>query len=312
MEQTYQPTPKTRSYPWDKFLQNPVTVKELRSRMRGRRGFAVLTSYLLFMSGFITLVYLIYSAAANTPAGPNSRQAGKVVFSAVLAVETFLVVFIGPAFTMAAISGEKERQTYDLLRTTLLSARSFVAGKLLSALSYVFLLIIVAIPIQSIAFLLGGVSPVEVVLSQFLVVLSAVTFALIGLFFSSLMRTTLAASVSTFAIAILLVAGAPIIAMVFLMFSGPFLFGVSSPSFTLQVFLIYGGLLLASTNFPATLVLSDVFLLEQNALFIFPETIDGHTLYIFSPWFIYTAIYGLLSLLLFWATVRRVRRIADK
>jgi ABC-type transport system involved in multi-copper enzyme maturation permease subunit len=280
--------------------------------MRGRRGFVVLTTYLLLMSGFITLVYLIYSAAANSPSGPNDRQAGKVVFTAVLAVETFLVVFIGPAFTMAAISGEKERQTYDLLRTTLLSAQSFVLGKLLSALSYVFLLIIVAIPIQSIAFLLGGISPIEVVLSQFLVFLSAVAFAMVGLFFSSLMRTTLAASVSTFAVAILLVAGAPIVAMVFLMFSSPFLFGISSPSFSLQVILIYGGILLAATNFPATLILSDVFLLEQNALFIFPEVIDGHTIYVFSPWFVYSAFYIVLSLLLYWGAVRRVRRIADK
>jgi ABC-type transport system involved in multi-copper enzyme maturation permease subunit len=312
MEQTLQPPQKNRTYPWDKFLQNPVTVKELRSRMRGRRGFVVLTIYLLLMSGFITLVYLIYSAAANSPTGPNGRQAGKVVFTAVLAVETFLVVFIGPAFTMASISGERERQTYDLLRTTLLSARSFVLGKLLSALSYVFLLIIVAIPIQSIAFLLGGVSPIEVVLAQFLVFLSAVAFALIGLFFSSIMRTTLAASVSTFAVAILLIAGPPILAMVFLMFSGPFLFGISTPSFTLQVFLIYGGLLLAATNFPATLILSDVFLLEQNALFFYPESIDGHTVYLFSPWFIYAGLYTILSLLLYWGSVRRVRKIADR
>lgn len=312
MEQTIQQPPQKRSYPWDKFLQNPVTVKELRGRMRGRRGFVVLTTYLLLMSGFITLVYLIYSAAANNPTGPNGRQAGKVVFTAVLAVEAFLVVFIGPAFTMAAITGEKERQTYDLLRTTLLSARSFVTGKLLSALSYVFLLIIVAIPLQSIAFLLGGVSPIEVVLSQVLIVVSAVAFALVGLFFSSLMRTTLAASVATFAVATLLVAAAPIIAAVFLMFSGPFLFGISTPSFALQILLIYGGLLLASTNFPATLILSDVLLLQNDALFIFPEVIDGNTVYLFSPWLVYCTLYALLSILLFWGTVRRVRRIADK
>lgn len=312
MEQTIQPpTTKTRTYPWDKFLQNPVTVKELRSRMRGRRGFVVLTTYLLLLTGFITLVYLIYSAAASNPTGPNSRQAGKVVFTAVLAIETFLVVFIGPAFTMAAISSEKERQTYDLLRTTLLSAQSFVLGKLLSALSYVFLLIIVAIPIQSIAFLLGGVSPIEVVLSQFLVFLSAVTFALIGLFFSSLMRTTLAASVGTFSIATLLIAGAPILVLIFLMFSGPFLFGIYSPSWTMQALLIYGGLLLAATNLPATLIVSDVFLLEQNALFIFPEVIDGHTVYLFSPWFLYGALYTVLALLLYWAAVRRVQRIPN-
>ncbi|MFZ0544313.1 MAG: hypothetical protein WAM60_02675 [Candidatus Promineifilaceae bacterium] len=311
MEQTAQPLPK-RTYIWDRFLQNPVTIKELRSRMRGRRGFVVLTTYLLLMSGFITVVYLIYAAAANSPTGPNNRQAGKVVFTAVLAIETFLVVFIGPAFTMAAISNEKERQTYDLLRTTLLSAQSFVLGKLLSALSYVFLLIIVAIPIQSIAFLLGGVSPIEIIISQFMVFLSAVTFALIGLYFSSLMRTTLAASVGTFSIAMLLVAGAPILALVFLMFAGPFLFGVYSLSWTSQAILVYGGLALAATNFPAALVVSDLFLVEQNALFIFPEVIDSHTVYLFSPWFVYSALYILLALLLYWRTVRRVQRIPDR
>ena len=39
-----------------RWLQNPVTVKELRSRMRGRRAFVVLTVYLLLTSGFISLV----------------------------------------------------------------------------------------------------------------------------------------------------------------------------------------------------------------------------------------------------------------
>lgn len=312
MEETIQPIENARSYPWNKFLQNPVTVKELRSRMRGRRGFVVLTTYLLLMSGFISLVYLIYSAAANNPSGPNSRQAGKVVFTAVLAIETFLVVFIGPAFTMAAISGEKERQTYDLLRTTLLSAQSFVLGKLLSALSYVFLLIIVAIPIQSIALLLGGISLIEVILAQFLVFLSAVTFALIGLYFSSVMRTTLAASVSTFSFSMLLVAGPPIVAAVFLMFTGAFLFGISSPSWTVQLLLAYGGLLLAATNFPATLIVTDIFLLQEDALFIFTQVIDGHTVYLFSPWFVYAGIYSLLALILYWGTVRRVKKIADK
>lgn len=311
MEESIQPIRQARSYPWNKFLQNPVTVKELRSRMRGRRGFVVLTTYLFLMSVFITLVYLIYAAAADNPSGPNSRQAGKVVFTAVLAVETFLVVFLGPAFTMAAISGEKERQTYDLLRTTLLSAQSFVLGKLLSSLSYVFLLIIVAIPIQSIALLLGGISLIEVILAQFLVFLSAVTFALVGLFFSSVMRSTVASSVSTFAIALLLVVGAPVLAAIFFMFAGAFLFGFSSPSWTVQLVLAYGGLLLAATNFPATLIISDVILLQQDALFFFTEVIDGHTVYLFSPWFIYSIFYGLLGLLLYWGTVRRVKRIAD-
>ncbi|MCI0393966.1 MAG: ABC transporter permease [Chloroflexi bacterium] len=305
-------SPRPKPFILNKLLQNPVTVKELRSRMRGRRAFVVLTLYLLLMSGFISLIYLAYAASANSPYGPDSRQAGKVVFAAVLGVQAFLVTFIGPAFTMAAISGERERQTYDLLRTTLLSANSLVVGKLLSALSYVFLLIFASVPLQSIAFLLGGVSLVELVLSQLLVAVSAVTFALVGLFFSSVMRTTLASSVMTFATALFLTAGVPLLAIIFGSFLGIFFSGLTSPSWIAQVILIYIGLALAATNFPITLIVSEVFLLEEGALFYYSQVIDGHTVYILSPWYGYLFLYVLLSLFLYWACVRRVRRIPNK
>ena len=293
-------------------ISNPVTIKELRSRMRGRRAFVVLTIYLLLMSLFILLVYLVYAAAARNSFGPSGRQAGKAVFGAVLAVELFLVLFVGPAFTSGAISGEKERKTYDLLRTTLLPARAIVSGKLLSALSYVFLLILISVPLQSIAFLLGGVSPIEVLLSQLLVALSAVAFALIGLYFSSLMRSTLTATIATFAVAMLLTFGLPMIAGIAGSVIGPFFFGGPSPSWFAQALLIYAGLLLAATNLPATLIVSEVILLEEDALFFFSQTIDGHSVTLFSPWFAYISISVILSLLLYWGCVRRVRRVPTK
>lgn len=293
-------------------LQNPVTVKELRSRMRGRRAFVVLTIYLMLMSGFISLVYLAYASAASQPYGPDSRQAGKVIFASVLGIQAFLVVFIGPAFTTGSISGEKERQTFDLLRTTLLSANAFVMGKLLSALSYVFLLIFASVPLQSIAFLLGGVALSELLVAQLLIIVSAVAFALVGLYFSSIMRSTLASSIVTFAGSLLLTAGIPLIVGVFLSLLGPLLFGFGSPSWSLQAFLFFIGVALVTTNLPATMIMSEVILLEEGSYFYFDTTIDGHTIYIPSPWYLYIILYTLLALLLYWLTVRRVRRIPDR
>jgi ABC-type transport system involved in multi-copper enzyme maturation permease subunit len=291
-------------------LNNPVAVKELRSRMRGRRAFVVLTVYLLLMSLFIFFVYLTYLAASRNSFGPSSRQAGKAVFAAVLAVEVFLVLFVGPAFTSGAISGEKERRTYELLRTTLLPAKTLVSGKLLSAVSYVFLLILVSVPLQSIAFLLGGVAPVEVLLSQLLVALSAVTFALIGLYFSSVMRSTLVATITTFGVAMFLTFGIPMIVGIGGSVFGSLFFGGPSPGWLVQSLFYYVGLLLAATNLPATLIVSEVILLEENTLFFFSQTIDGHVVSLFSPWTVYILFYFLLALVLFWRTVRRVKRVA--
>jgi ABC-type transport system involved in multi-copper enzyme maturation permease subunit len=226
-------------------------------------------------------------------------------------VQVLLVTFIGPAFTAGAVSGERERQTFDLLRTTLLSADSFVLGKLISALSYTFLLVLVSIPLQSIAFLLGGLSPVELILSEVLILVAAVTYALYGLWCSAAMRSTLAATVATFAGMLFIIFGIPMLAL-----AAGVVLGVFSGVPTLsgpfvEIILIYGGLALAATNLPATLIISEIFLLQQNALMAFTQLIDGRTVWIFSPWILFIIFHAIAAIILYSATVRRVRRVSD-
>ncbi len=119
------------------FRVNPVMLKELRGRMRGMRAFAVMTVYLGLMSGFTLVLYLIYGAAARSSGSAAAGEIGRVLFLGVVGIELLLIIFIAPAFTSGAITGERERQTYDLLQTTLLTTPSFVIGKLESALGYI-------------------------------------------------------------------------------------------------------------------------------------------------------------------------------
>jgi len=292
-------------------LANPVTMKELRGRMRGRRAFAVLTLYLLILSGVITLVYLIYASSSAVPGGAGANTAGKGLFAAVLAVQVVLVTFIGPAFTAGAVSGERERQTFDLLRTTLLSANSFVLGKLISALSYILLLVLVSIPLQSIAFLLGGLSPIELILAEVLVLVAAVTYALYGLWCSAVMRSTLTATVATFGGMLLVVFGVPMAAFLSLMVLG-IPMGMSTFSGSLiEAILVYGGLALAAANLPATLIASEIILLQQDTLFAYSQLVSSRTLWVISPWILFVILHVLVAWLLYRATVRRVRRVSD-
>ena len=296
--------------PWTALLNNPVMTKELRSRMRGHRAFAVLTLYLIVLSAAILFVYLIYLSSAAVPSNTMARTTGKGLFAAVLGVQIILVTFIGPAFTAGSISGERERQTFDLLRTTLLPANAFVLGKLVSALSYIFLLVIASIPLQSLAFLLGGLSPVELVLSQVLVLITAVPYALYGLWCSAAMRSTLTATVATFAGTLFLTFGIPILAFFAIMTFGITGLSIGTPGPTLEMILIYLGLVLAATNLPATLVISEAFLLSQDTLLGY--TYHGTQLmWIFSPWWLFIIIHVLAAIVLYVATVRRVRRISD-
>src|SRR5258707_12912768 len=150
-----EPAPPRRNI---RLFSNPVVLKELRGRMRGTRAFVVLTVYLTLMSGFALLLYVLYATSLNYSGVTPGGTIGRVLFIGIVGVELFLVTFIAPTFTAGAISGERERQTYDLLRTTLLPASRLIIGKLISALSYVFLLLLAAIPLQSLAFLFGGVT----------------------------------------------------------------------------------------------------------------------------------------------------------
>ena len=293
----------------DSLARNPVVIKELRGRMRGPRAFLVLTTYLLLMSGFVTLLYMVYVASTNSVgSGANTQIVGKFVFGAVVGIELLLVCFIAPAFTAGAISGERERQTYDLLRTTLLSAQALVFGKLASALSYIVLLLLAALPLQSLAFLLGGVAPEEVLIASVLLLATAFLFGTSGVFFSSLMRRTLASTVLTYAFALLATLGLPLILLAMVPLVNIFFVNTSPPP-ELFAFLMYGLWVFIATNPIATAIATEVVLIEEHTAFFFQMPLNqGVTIWLISPWIPYVVFCLLLGALMVAGSIMAVRR----
>src|SRR5256885_12798741 len=82
-----------------RLVRNPVVLKELRGRMRGMRAFVVMTVYLALMSGFVTLLYVLYSSSQNYYGYASGGQIGRVLFIGIVGTELFLVTFIAPTFT---------------------------------------------------------------------------------------------------------------------------------------------------------------------------------------------------------------------
>ena len=179
-----------------------IGVKELRGRMRGRRAFVILTVYLLLLATFAWMMELIleqrFGRGLAGSAAFASAQIGAGIFTALLMLETLLVVALAPAFTAGAISLEREKQTLDLLSTTPISSLSIVVGKLLSALTYLFILIFASIPMTAVVFVFGGVSPDDVVRGYVVLFATAIGLGSVGLFFSALMKRTQAATIATY------------------------------------------------------------------------------------------------------------------
>jgi ABC-2 type transport system permease protein len=163
---------------------NPIIVKELRSRMRGARAFAILTGVLLLLGAVSYVLYRIMLSTLRYTNLPISPQIGQMLFMGLAFLELMMVCFITPAVTAGALSSEREKLTYEMLLTTPLRPASILWGKLVSALSYVFLLIFAAVPMASLVFIFGGVSPRDMIKALVILVAVSVTLGVVGIFMS--------------------------------------------------------------------------------------------------------------------------------
>jgi ABC-type transport system involved in multi-copper enzyme maturation permease subunit len=296
------------------FRANPVMLKELRERMRGARAFVVITIYLGLMAGFAVLLYLIQRADIQDQGTALTGQLGRDLFAGVVGIEFLLIVFIAPAFTAGAVTAERERKTYDLLQITLLPMPSFIVGKLESALSYVFLLLLAAIPLQSIAFLFGGVSETELILAFIILAVTAVTLGAVGMFFSTLVDRTLTASVRAYTVAFIVVVGVPLVFNFLINIFNNAVVGTGSrvtSSPTLEAALIYLGGLLTSLNPIATAITTRELLVDRQTMAFWDATLssDGSSIPLVSPWITLVIIYLIVSTVLILLAVRRLRRM---
>lgn len=306
---TVSPQPQTRRSIRERLFGNPMVLKELRGRMRGARAFIVLTVYLALMSGFVTLIYVVFSQSLSLTGPSQGGEIGRVLFRSIVGVELFLVTFIAPAFAAGAISGERERQTYDLLRTTLLPARSLVGGKLFATLSYIFLLLLAAIPLQSIAFLFGGVSGAEVVLSFVILLSTAVLLGTVGVFFSAMTQRTLSASVLSYAFALFSI----IILPIGVLLVAPIVNSVGSlTTDAVEAVIYYVVGFMVATNPMATLFGTLFLLSDRQIAGAFPVTLtSGGSITLVSPWVVFVAFTLVVSTILMIIAIRRVNRIED-
>ncbi|HEY6058748.1 MAG TPA: ABC transporter permease [Candidatus Limnocylindrales bacterium] len=191
-----------------------IGVKELRGRMRGWRAFLILTAYLALLSVFSWMVESLMEGNVRNNFGAAtyaSAQIGQGLFVALLGLVLLHVLVLAPTSTAGSISLEREKQTLDLLVTTPISSLAIVLGKLLSALTYVFLLIVASIPMTSIVFVFGGAGPEDLVRGYAVLLATALGLGSVGLFCSALVRRTGAATILTFVAVLALTLGATFI-----------------------------------------------------------------------------------------------------
>ncbi|MGD9494905.1 MAG: ABC transporter permease [Armatimonadota bacterium] len=178
---------------------NPcVAWHELRMRMRVGRAFVALLVYVLFASLAVAVPvgFVAWEQSVYTSMPP--RDLGRIGLHALVYTELSLVFIVIPAYAAAAIASERERQTLEMLRATLLSPWDVVTGKLLSVLAMAAVLLGTTVPVAAWCLLLGGVSPAEVYRVFLLMFVTAAWVAALGVFMSARCERTLGAIVATY------------------------------------------------------------------------------------------------------------------
>jgi ABC-type transport system involved in multi-copper enzyme maturation permease subunit len=233
-------------------------------------------------------------------------------------MQILLVCFVAPAFTVSAISSERERQTYDLLRATTLAPHQIAWAKLISGLGFTLLLLFATLPLYSLAFLLGGVEPADLFMTLCVTFASAVLFTTLGLYISSRSKSTAGAAVVTYALVLGIVVGVPLASLVgsstLQLALSPGTIGGSRGSSPLtSIFEVLFTLAISLSPISA-IAASQRFFAVTGEILTFTPTFVSSSLSITlpSPFLILTAVYMACAATLFALTVRQIGRVEQE
>jgi len=173
--------------------ENPVLQRELLTNLRMPRAFVLLFMYVALL-GFV--VYLAWPQEQRLDMA--QPVAAKRLVNLFFLGQYMLASMMAPSFTAGAITGEKERMSYEMLLATPLRPSAIVIGKLFAALCHLGILMVCSLPIVMLCLPLGGVSLYEVFGAYLGMIATVGLFGMISLWASSYFRRTSASLVVSY------------------------------------------------------------------------------------------------------------------
>ena len=185
---------------------NPIYRREMTVSSRSIRYPVMI---MLFNSILALVAFLdMYSALSQvrlTAEIQYSRFLELYVF--VASIEFILLLGLMPALTAGSISGERERQTLELLLSTQATPLQIVTGKLFSSLSHAALMIVSSFPIIALVFVYGGIRMVDLGVLILLYIAVALFAASLGIYFSALCKKSTMATAVSYGVLLFLLIG---------------------------------------------------------------------------------------------------------
>ncbi len=175
---------------------NPILAFSARRRMRSAR-----TAWLLTLYGLAVLIFgllVSFGSFLKPTLSIYTMSQGQEGYAYMLAFQFFLLLLVTPAMTAGAISGERERQTLDLLLVTHTGSLGIVVGKLLESLGLMLLLVFFTLPAMCLVLITGSMTLSQVLVGLLFLGVTAFAMLSVGMLCSALLRRTVAATVAAY------------------------------------------------------------------------------------------------------------------
>ncbi|MCB9856763.1 MAG: ABC transporter permease subunit [Phycisphaerales bacterium] len=162
---------------WRLVPANPILVRVVQSGGRRKRHLWIRLGYLSIMAIAVVIGIALMQAPGSTGSLAEFAKQATKVFKSVSLIQLGMVCVLAPVFAAAAITQEKDSQTYNILLSTPLTNGQIVLGSLLSRLFFVVALLVASIPLFCIIMVYGGVTGDKI---MFAIAIATATALLMG------------------------------------------------------------------------------------------------------------------------------------
>lgn len=177
-------------------MNNPIFAFSAIRRMRSARTPLLITLYSLLLA--LLAYFTVYGRFMGATVTLGEMRLSVDGYAYMIMLQFALLVLVAPAMTAGSISGERERQTLDLLLVTNTGAVKLVLGKLLESFGFLALMVMCSLPMLSLVLITGGATFAQVLVSVAFLLLTALAALSVGLVCSSLFQRTVTATVMSY------------------------------------------------------------------------------------------------------------------
>ena len=177
---------------------NPIVKKDLRVLSRSMKiAWGIFAYEAVLAIVFLFAIWLIFEEFSGYGYSSN-YEAFVSLFPVISGIEFCIIALLMPILTATAISGEKERQTFDILLTTVMTPRAIIRGKVGSAVIRVMVFMIASIPLMALSFTIGGLSWFYLLITIIAFLIFAILTGSFGIFASTLTKKSITAIILTY------------------------------------------------------------------------------------------------------------------